>query len=70
MDEPEEEDPAFAPRLAWGPERRLAELATFDGINYRLRQGPLGLGIGRGTPNSGNWNPTSCDLQSCLETSC
>ena len=27
MDEPQEEDPAFAPSLAWGPERRLTELA-------------------------------------------
>ena len=44
MDESQEEDPAFAPRLAWGPERRLTELATFDGVNSAT-PGPL-LGPG------------------------
>ena len=43
MDESQEEDPAFAPRLAWRPERRLTELATFDGVNSAT-PGPLGPG--------------------------
>ena len=35
-DEPEREkaeDPAFAPRLGWDPERRLTDIVAFDGIN-------------------------------------